>query len=353
MNEMQMKMIFWGGIFIRKTCIIHDSDEVYAYRLMNYLKAKAVLPYDFMVFTEKSALLEYLSVNETEVLFTNDEEILFRQKEWKVHKILKLSEEQFGDLDCESLEYHPVFKYQSTENIVKEMLCYCTEGSFYSATGQKETLKGHILGVYSPIGRCHKTTFSLMLANVLGKKYRVLYLNLEEYTGLKEGLLKQSAGSLSEVMYMYRRGFPGLRNRTQDMIEHLGKFDYIPPVECPDDVADILPEEWTTFLGYLLEAMEYDFLVIDIGNLVKKPWYFFEIMDTVFIPEAQDEWGKRKLKEFFDDMKTMGRGILLENSTMINIPEDEDLEKGMVTMEQLEWSTMGSFVRKVVNERGL
>lgn len=315
------------------------------------MKSKSTIPYEIMVFTEKSALLEYLSVNEAEVLLTNDEEIISRGKDWKVHKFLKLSEERVADSISESMEYHPVFKYQSTENIIKEMMCYCAGGIVSSSFGIGSGLKGKVLGIYSPVGKCFKTTFSLALANALGKNARVLYLNLEEYTGLSDSLLQKNNGSLSEIMYMYRRGTAGLGMRLQDIIGHVGKFDYIPPVECPEDVVDVLPEEWTTFCSYAMSSMDYDYLVIDIGNLVKKPWYFFELADTIFIPEVQDEMGKNKIREFHEDMNNMGRGILLENSVSVRIPHDTEMEKGIRSMEQIEWSTIGGFARKVVNER--
>lgn len=326
-------------------------DEVYAYRLMSYMKSKSTIPYEIMVFTEKNALLAYLSENEAEVLLTNDEEILSGRKEWKVRKVLKLSEEQILDSIGESMEYHPVFKYQSTENVIKEMLCYCAGGIMPQAS-RCRSLKGKILGIYSPVGKCHKTTFSLALANALGKNARVLYLNLEEYTGLSDSLLQKGKKSLSEIMYMYRRGSSGISMRIQEITGHLGRFDYIPPVDCPEDVVDVLPEEWTTFCTYLMENLDYDFLVIDIGNLVKKPWYFFELADVIFIPEVKDSMGKNKIKEFYDDMNNMGRGILLENVSMITMPHDTEMEKGILSMEQIEWSKMGAFARKVVNERG-
>ena len=319
---------------------------------MNYMKARAVIPYEIMVFTQKEALLKFLAEKDAEILMTNDEELAAKAKELNIHKFLKLSEEQISDSIGESLEYHPIFKYQSTENIIREMLTYCTEGSICPMAQTANSFKGHVLGVYSPVGRCHKTMFSLALANVLGKKYRVLYLNLEEYTGLSEDLLIRQNGSLSEIMYMYRRNVAGLKLRVQNVIGHLGKFHYIPPVECPEDVVDILPEEWSTFCSYLMENLDYEFLVIDMGNLVKKPWYLLELMDVIFLPKVEDELGKNKLREFYQDMNNMGRGILLENVVTIDIPKDEELKEGILSMEQMEWSVVCSYARKVVHERG-
>lgn len=328
-------------------------DEVYAYRLMNYLKAKATVPYEVIIFTEKDAIWEYFQENAADVLLSNDEDVLSWGKEQKISKILKLSEEQICENLCESAEYHPIFKYQSTEKVVKEMLSYCTEG-YRSLEGmRRQNMKGRVIGVYAPVGRCFKTTFSLALADVLSKSGRVLYLNLEEYTGMSDELLKAEAGSLSEIMYMYRRNTSNLSQRIREVAGRINQFDYIPPVEYPEDVVEVLTEEWITFFEFLVNNVDYDYLVVDLGNLVKKPWQFFEIMDVVFVPEHEDVIGQKKLNEFMEVMKNTGRGILLENLVLVNVPYDSQLENSEITMGKIEWGAVGNYARKVVNERGL
>lgn len=342
-----------GGDFIRKTCVIFDVDEVYSYRLMNYLKSVSAIPYELLVFTERKALLEYFAKDEAEVLITNDDTVLELASKWKVSKILKLSEEQTAMAVCESTEYHPIFKYQSTDNIVKEVVHYCLEQPQYLTNSKRSKSKGRIVGIYSPAGRCYKTTFALALSNALSKKGSVLYVNLEEYSGLTESILARDKGSLSEIMYMYRRGYSGIGARIQSVIGRIGKFDYLPPVEYPEDVVDVLPEEWITFIEFLFENMDYDYLVVDIGNLVKKAWNFFEVMDVVFIPQTEDGMSVNKLREFVTVIANMGRGFLMENAVYVQIPEVQELAGKELSMEKIEWSAVGSFARKVVDERGL
>ena len=38
-----------------------------------------------------------------------------------------------------------------------------------------------VLGVYSPVGRCLKTSFALTMGKLLAQEERVLYPNLEEF----------------------------------------------------------------------------------------------------------------------------------------------------------------------------
>ncbi len=327
-------------------------DEQYAYRLMNYMRGKPGIPYEVMVFTDGNALEDFLRENEAEVLVTNSEDIIEIIPKGKIHHILKLSEEQLTGSFNESTEYHPIFKYQSTEVIIREMVTYCAGEVYLALNHLAGRTKGQIIGIYSPVGRCFKTTFSLAAASVMGKSANVLYISLEEYTGLTNSLFQGKQPGLSEVMYMYRRSAAGLREKLRDYTCSMGRFDCIFPVECPDDVADILVEEWITFFQYLLDVTEYEYLVIDIGAIVKKPWRLFELAAVIFMPVAEDEVSQNKIREFYESMSNMGRGILLENIVKLVVPYDSEAVSGKFSMDRLEWSVLGSFARKVLNDRG-
>lgn len=320
---------------------------------MNYLKAKTSLPFELMLFTDKGSLVEYLGNGEGQILITGDDEIIKKASQNKNLKIVRLSEELPEDMMAESAEYHPVFKYQSTENIIREVTAYCVGGADYINPCAIRCKKGYIVGVYSPVGRCYKTTFALAVANVLGKQGKTLYVNLEEYSGLSEDMLKASKGSLSELLYMYRRGSGGWRMRFNEIAGTLGRFDYIPPAVCPEDVSDVMTEEWVTFLDDMLERTEYEFLVVDVGTLIRQPENLLEIMNVIYMPVMEDVISQRKIKGFYDNMKRIGKGIFTENIEKITIPKVKELEKGEYSIEQIEWSALGSFARKVINERNI
>ena len=63
-----------------------------------------------------------------------------------------------------------------------------------------------ILGVFSPLGRCLKTSFALTLGQILAKDKAVLYLNMEEYSGFEELLGKGFAHNLSDLLYYVQTG---------------------------------------------------------------------------------------------------------------------------------------------------
>lgn len=316
------------------------------------MKAKGIIPYEIMVFTDIDAIKEYFNKSEVYVLMSADNRVISYAREKNVKKILQLLEEP--DMVGDNQDIHMVFKYQSAENIIKEALAYCVEGYRQENAVLTAPLRtGVIVGIYSPVGRCRKTTFALALSDALAKNKRVMYLNLEEFSGLSDSLLMAENGTLSDVMYMYRRSSSGLKNFIGDITRNLGEFSYIPPAEYLDDVADVLPEEWITFCRYLIDNIGYDYLVIDMGSVVKKPWSLLDIMDVIFMPEAREYLSQKKIKEFEESIRNMGCGQVLERIETIRIPDDTGFCKDEVSMEKIRWSSVGNYARKVVNERNL
>ena len=82
-------------------------------------------------------------------------------------------------------QYPSVYKYQATDNIMREvMACYCV-GAIQPALTAIGNV-GDIIGVYSPVNRCLKTSFALTAGQLLSRKSRVLYVNLEDCSGLEK-----------------------------------------------------------------------------------------------------------------------------------------------------------------------
>ncbi|MGN0160053.1 MAG: hypothetical protein ACI4AQ_01560 [Lachnospiraceae bacterium] len=309
------------------------------------------MSYEIVIFTEFSALQDFFEDNEADVVMTSvDEVVEFAQKK-NVHKILKLVEEPISAQNNEIRECHPIFKYQSGNHLLREVTGYCATESDGTTEGTIGTTGARILGIYSPVGRCGKTTFALTLANLLGKNAKVLYVNLEEYSGLAEDVLKGKGTNLSEIMYMFRRGTSGLSDKIRDAINPMGNFSYISPMPYPEDVADVMTEEWKEFLRFLAVKMNWDYIVLDLGNLILKSYMLFDLLEIIFVPEVDDFMGQRKLREFINAMGDMGRGMLMERVVYVKLPKEIHEER--MNLEQLEWSGMGSYARKIINERGL
>ena len=174
-----------------------DLEVDYALNFMDYLNQKKNIPFEIQAFTAVENLISYGKKTHIELLLISGRAMCREVRELDIGKIIILSE---GVHPPELDQYPSVYKYQSSSDVIREVMeCY---GAEKKTTPQYRVLKKttEILGVFSPLGRCLKTSFALTLGQILAKDKAVLYLNMEEYSGFEELLGKGFAHNLSDLL---------------------------------------------------------------------------------------------------------------------------------------------------------
>ena len=67
--------------------------------------------------------------------------------------------------------------------------------------------RSQIIGVYSPVGRCGKSSFAFTLGQVLAREEKVLYITLEEFSGPFGADRTVYTGGLSDLYYYTQREY--------------------------------------------------------------------------------------------------------------------------------------------------
>ena len=139
-----------------------DWEETYADRLMEYLNVRQVSPFYVRTFTSITALEDFANQEEIEVVLLSSEllEELTDREMQSLHigKMILLTQ---GPVPEELNGMPAIYKYQSAENIIREVLCiYAEEAQPFL---QAALLKNEVMlyGVYSPVHRIGKTAFAL------------------------------------------------------------------------------------------------------------------------------------------------------------------------------------------------
>lgn len=323
---------------MKKICALLDKDEQYAYRFMNYVNDKRLMPYEVVMFTQKALLEEYIKETRVELLLAS--EVVENKEKFgeNVGTIIKLSEENGEDQEC-------VYKYQSMDALVKEIMCKIgrrnPEGRL---TGIG--VKARVYGVYSPVGRNYKTTLALALAQCAARNQRTLYLNLEEFCGI-EVLIDDMGSNMSELLYYFRNNKDRLAARIGQGVRTLAGFDYIPVCATPEDYEEVMPQEWVEFFRFLISNGDYETVVIDIGNVVHESWKIIDLCQTVYMPVVKDLIGKGKEKRFREYMQLLGRMDLLEKLQSVEIPYDSELLE-MEDISKIQWGAVGELARRLL-----
>ena len=212
----------------RNIFAVCDLDVDCAYHFMEYLSKKKNIPFEVRVFTSAAGFQEYVKEHPVELLLISEKAMNSEIREAKIGQILILSD---GVVSKGYEEYPSIYKYQSSNQVIREALEHYGEGVGTTAQTLKlEKKRMEVIGVYSPVGRTMKTTFALTLGQILAKKRGCLYLNLEACSGFEYLLERSFDQTLGDLLYYQRLGSEQLITKMGSIVQSVNNLDYLPPV---------------------------------------------------------------------------------------------------------------------------
>ena len=204
-----------------------------------------------------------------------------------------------------------------------------------------------IIGVYSPVGRCGKTSLALAMGQLLAREEKLLFITLDTFTGFSGLLDEQWKRDLSDLIYYYKQGrFHGLQ--LNSVIYYLGDMAWLPPIRFPDDYNQITSEEMADFLLKILEEGGYGTLVLDIGNYGRQVLPLLEICQAVYMPIREDAVSRAKLQEFEQYVEKSGKKAVAGKFHKIHVPMVTGMKRMEHFPQELLWGDLGDFVRGVL-----
>ena len=245
----------------RNIFAVCDLDVDYAYHFMEYLSKKKNIPFEVRVFTSAAGFREYVKEHPVELLLISEKAMNSEIREAKIGQILILSD---GVVSKGFEEYPSIYKYQSSNQVIREALEHYGEGVGTTAqTLRLEKKKMEVIGVYSPVGRTMKTTFALTLGQILAKKRACLYLNLEACSGFEYLLERSFDQTLGDLLYYQRLGSEQLITKMGSIVQSVNNLDYLPPVLSMEDIQSTTAQEWISLLQQIIDYSNYDVVILD------------------------------------------------------------------------------------------
>ena len=177
-------------------------------------------------------------------------------------------------------------EYQSTENIVREVMCYYAEEPEIH-TGVVNGTKSRLIGVYSPIKRSLKTSFALCLGQILSNTQRVLYIDIEDYHGFNVIFHQNYMADISDLLFYIQQSKKNFPCKLASVVQRLGALDYVPPAISPEDIKQVNGEAWMLFLNEVLSC-NYDYVILDIGEGIKNMKEILRSCETIYTPIRED-----------------------------------------------------------------
>lgn len=325
-----------------------DPEKEYAHNFMEYLNQKQSHPYEIQAFSSVDTLTEYAKKHHIEILLVSDKAMCHRVRELDVGKLMILSE---GVHSPQLDQYPSVYKYQSSDNVIREVMnCY---GEETVLTGERIQRPLKVLGVYSPLGRVLKTSFALTLGQILAKQKAVLYLSLEEYSALKIMMDTEFEKNLSDLLYYIRQGYTNFAHLLGGMVLTCNNMDYLPPVQFSMDIRGTSMEQWENLVQAIAAYSSYEVLIVDVGNGLEDLGSFFNCCHKIYMPVQEDWVSREKIRQFERTLQLSGQEELIQKIEKLHLPYHGLKKEGGNYIDQLVWSALGDYVRELLRKEKL
>ncbi|MBR2527277.1 MAG: hypothetical protein IKE58_02235 [Blautia sp.] len=325
-----------------------DPEPEYAGNLLNFLNRTHRLPFSVQVFTSLDHLILYAKENPIELLLISSKLLDARLRQLQIGKIVVLSE---GTVEEEWQESTSVYKYQSGTAVLQETLAAYSENRDETPrvlpVGKKKQTR---YGIYSPIGRCLKTSFALAIGQEKARSGGTLYINLEGNSGLGKLMGRSFVHTLSDVLYFARQQDPNLIHRINGIIQTVNHLDFIPPVNLSSDIFQAGWKDWEYLIRVLSSQSSYETLVLDIGNDTENAIELMKACDYVFMPILNDTISLAKLSQFESMLHIWEEENLMNRITKVCLPQQMVILPADTYVERLLYSEIGDIARELLSQ---
>lgn len=274
---------------------------------------------------------------------------------WK-QKILYLQEEEDslgvlqGDLqeNAELSEVVIVDKYKNINEIVEYIRTIHPVEVNISSSVVVGKNPARLIGIYSLSESGGQLPFAITLGSMLAEKEKVLLLDLQDNSGIREYCGNSWDMGLEELAVMageMERTFGNI-NRC---IGHIERMDYIYPARNCESLCEIDAEIYQRLLEVLLNRLSYDVVILNFGSRFHGFCQMFASCSKVYFLEGKTLMSRWRKREFLEEMEQKGYGerqYIIENVELpLSISGMESSCQKLV--EQWKWSSFGDVIRSL------
>lgn len=324
---------------------VYGIEPSYGERFADYVNQKDKMPFTAMSFSSVEKLRQYGEDHVIEILLV-DEEAREDVRDVKANQVMMLCQ---GVLVEAQEETPAIYKYQSGDCVMREVMArYCCQ-PVEPALALLGT-KAKVIGIYSPVNRCMKSSLALIMCQQIARNETVLYMNLEEYSGFSRLVCDDYKTDLSDVLYLYKQGAYHWM-RLKSMVYNWGNVDFIPPVRYGEDLGQVTSEEMALLIGRIARESGYDKVVVDVGQMGHGVLPLLEVCDTVYMPIREDCVSAAKLEEFEAYLEEADQSVLMDRIQKLKLPRPGSMMRKEGYLEQLLFGELGDYVRQLLNGR--
>lgn len=320
---------------------ICDSDETYLEKLQQNLIHQASFPFAVSIFGNPEELKKANLKKPFEIILVAEDLYQEIKKENPSGMLILLQDN--GTVAVK--ETGVIRKYQSAENIRKKILELYA--GWDGTIGKQGMVRKDVslIGVYSPLGRCIQTSFSLLLGQFLAKNKSVLYLNFEPFSGLSGILGEEEEKDLTDLVYFLEKGKERFLYKLESMVSNVNGLNYVAPAYSYMDIAAVKAEDWLLLVRSLRECGNYDVIILDLSELVQGLLDVLRECNCIYTLNRADGLAAYRMKEYEELLERQEYRDVLSRTKKLEFPVFHSLPS---TLEEMSYCELADYVRKMV-----
>ncbi len=327
-------------------CVIYDSDERYAKRLMGIINDDKDIPYKARIFTRKEEFNKYIVDNDTDVLMVNEECYTYEIQKKSDNNVIVLCEEEneAKKINEQKRKGHTgVCKYQPAYQLLGAI---SRKNPVIKQSRRDRKSDFKCIGVYG-FNSSLRVMLALVISAAFSRKGKTLFVNLDEFSGIENIMGSDGSRNLSDALYMFKQSGMRYTDNIRQCICVTDMFDYIPAVVCADDIS----YAGDNMLGQCIDAIadneQYEYVVINISEGVTRPWQLMEKCDVTYVADGGEyiegcRFNNLKRYLIENDMEQVADNIM-----RINLKTKEDIDINF--LQRIMYTEAYGYVSELIN----
>lgn len=298
---------------------LYDEERSYAEKLSAYLNRKGNGKWIVSAYTNETLLERDAKETQIDMISGTNRQVLYKIRESHRKIPLLWLRETNKAFSGAPEEFPSVYRYQSAAAIAQAL------EEMVNTFMVHEKNKIPIAAVYSPVGRCGKTSLAMHLVKQ-GQYGRWLYIGMEDYSFLWARVKEPEDVMFSETdSFLYY-----IKEQNDEQLSLLMRESQgiIPSAFSPFDTKCLEKEDFQWLLEWLQGMEGYAGFIFDFGTGVMSEISILTLFDYIIVPFVQQEKELQKLEQFNDLINAYGLSGL--NNRLLYVNMESEKEQNMI-----------------------
>ena len=323
--------------------LLCDTEEEYVQLFGEYIRKQKEYPWEIHIYTDIAELLQAERRGHAAMLVVSETAYREEMKSLQSRNLIILNES--GQIRWKDVHY--VDKYQCADRVLSELLEIYAEEVKEQLPVLQKGLDTKFIGMYSPVRRCHQTTFALAFSQMLSREHKTLYINFEHYVGITELIPDMQTRDLADLLYFLTAEEDKFRLRIRAIIQHKGPLDYIPPMKTGQNLLSVTAAEWMNLLQQIGRLNDYEYVVLDLSESMQGLFDILRICERVYTLTARDKVAQCKIKQYEQVLALYEYEDVLQNMRICMLPEIRKIPEDLAEYTRGE---LAEYVKRELKE---